>query len=212
MAYNTFRKTDMEAERELALYLDKYLYSQPIFTRSDRTDTASEQINGSDIIVSIPSLGISDAVVDEKASIYYINKNLPTFVLELSFINKVKTESLGWFLKDDLSTEYYLFQWIKADVEKPFDVTSEKITEIECVLVSKKKLREYFDKQGYSVDKLKSISDAIRKNGVIPQTGTNDFKFCYTETFAEKPINIVLRKDVYINLSEAKFLVKPNYK
>ena len=66
MAYNSFRTKDMEAERELAKYIDKRLYTKDIFTRAERTDNATTQINGSDIILSIPSLGIMDAVVDEK--------------------------------------------------------------------------------------------------------------------------------------------------
>lgn len=48
----------MEAERELAKFLDKHLYTKDIFTRANRTDNASTQIDGSDIILSIPSLGI----------------------------------------------------------------------------------------------------------------------------------------------------------
>ena len=74
MAYNTFRSKDMEAERELAKFLDKHLYTKGIFTRADLTDNASIQIDGSDIILTIPSLGIKDAVVDEKTSIYLLNK------------------------------------------------------------------------------------------------------------------------------------------
>ena len=38
MAYNTFRSKDMEAERELAKYLDKHLYTKDIFTRAERTN------------------------------------------------------------------------------------------------------------------------------------------------------------------------------
>lgn len=137
MAYNSFRTKDMEAERELAKYLDKRLYTKDIFTRAERTDNATTQINGSDIILSIPSLGIMDAVVDEKASIYYINKNLRTFVLEVSFLNRGLHYCEGWFIDDNLSTDYYLMQWIKADVSDPWQVKEYNITEIECVLVSK---------------------------------------------------------------------------
>ena len=146
MAYNTFRTKDMEAERELAKFLDKHLYTKDIFTRADRTDNASTQIDGSDIILTIPSLGIEDAVVDEKASIYYINKDLRTFVLEVPFLNRGFHYSDGWFVDDSLSTEYYLMQWIKADVADPWQVKENNITEIECVLVSKAKLKTYFVK------------------------------------------------------------------
>ena len=54
MAYNTFRTKDIETERELAKFLDKYLYTKDIFTRAERTDNALTQIEGSDIILTIP--------------------------------------------------------------------------------------------------------------------------------------------------------------
>lgn len=132
----------MEAERELAKYLDKHLYTKDIFTKAERTDSASDQMEGSDIIVSIPSLNIQDAIVDEKASIYYINKDLKTFVLEISFLNRSYQIQEGWFINESLSTEYYLMQWIKANVADPWQVKENNITEIECVLVSKQKLKD----------------------------------------------------------------------
>ena len=93
--------------------------TEGIFTRAERTDNAYTQIEGSDIILSIPSLNIQDAVVDEKASIYYINKDLRTFVLEISFLNRGYQIQEGWFVNDQLSTQYYLMQWIKANVADP---------------------------------------------------------------------------------------------
>ena len=162
MAYNTFRSKDMEAERELAKFLDKHLYTNSIFTRAERTDNASTQIDGSDIILSIPSLGIRDAVVDEKASIYYINKDLRTFVLEISFLNRGYQYNEGWFVDESLSTEYYLMQWIKANVADPWQVKENNITEIECVLISKAKLKEYFDNEGYDKAKLLQTAKKIR--------------------------------------------------
>ncbi len=127
MAYNTYRNKDMLAERELAKFLDKHLYNKDIFSKAQRTDDARNQIEGSDIIVSIPSLNIFDVVVDEKASICYINKNLHTFVLEVSFLNRGLHFSEGWFIRDDLAPEYYLMQWIKANVTDPWQVKEDNI-------------------------------------------------------------------------------------
>lgn len=50
----SYRKRDMDVEREIAKFLDKYLYSNPIFTKKTRTDDTESQLNGSDIILSIP--------------------------------------------------------------------------------------------------------------------------------------------------------------
>ena len=178
MAYNTFRSKDMEAERELAKFLDKHLYTKEIFTRSDRTDNAFTQIDGSDIIISIPSLGIKDAIVDEKASIYYINKDLRTFVLEISFLNRDYQIQKGWFVNDQLSTQYYLMQWIKANVADPRQVKEGNITEIECVLVSKKKLKDYFEREGYDKTHVRgSVTYDENFNG-CPHCGAKSFYIC----------------------------------
>lgn len=209
MAYNTFRKKDMDAERELAKYLDKYLYTNEIFTRAERTNSALTQINGSDIIISIPHLNINNAVVDEKASIYYINKDLKTFVLELSFLNSGLNYSDGWFVDSGLSTEYYLMQWIKANISDPWQVKEDNITEIECILVSKQKLYDYFASFGYSLNTFRQLSKRIRETGICPQSPSSEFRFYYSTKLAEKPINILLNKEVYIRLGEFHFFVKP---
>ena len=211
MAYNTYRAKDMEAERELAKYLDKHLYTKSIFTRAERTDAAGIQIEGSDIILSIPSLNIRDAVVDEKASIYYINKDLRTFVLEISFLNRGFHYSEGWFVDDSLATDYYLMQWIKANVADPWQVKENNITEIECVLVSKAKLKAYFASEGYDKERLLQIAQQMRASNqkMINPTG-KPYRFFYTMNLAEKPVNILLNKEEYIRMGEFHYFVRPN--
>ena len=211
MAYNSFRQRDMEAERELARYLDKNLYTQNIFTRAERTDDPGLQMEGSDIILSVPSLNINDAVVDEKASIYYINKDLKTFVLEISFLNRGLHYSEGWFIDDSLLTDYYLMQWIKADVEDPWQVKESNITEIECVLVSKAKLKAYFEEEGYTKERLLQIAQEMRASRQVMNTPPGKpYRFYYSIKLAEKPVNILLNKEEYIRLSEFHQFVKPN--
>ena len=201
----------MEAERELAKFLDKHLYTNSIFTRAERTDNASTQIDGSDIILSIPSLGIRDAVVDEKASIYYINKDLRTFVLEISFLNRGYQYNEGWFVDESLSTEYYLMQWIKANVADPWQVKENNITEIECVLISKAKLKEYFDNEGYDKAKLLQTAKKMRaENQTMIAPAGKPYRFYFTQKLAEKPVNILLNKEEYIRLSEFHYFVRPN--
>lgn len=200
----------MEAERELAKFLDKHLYSQHIFTRAERTNNASTQIDGSDIILTIPSLGIRDAVVDEKASIYYINKDLRTFVLEVSFLNRSLHYSEGWFIDGSLSTEYYLMQWIKANVDDPWKVKENNITEIECVLVSKAKLKAYFEAEGYNKERLLQIAQEMRaSNQTMIAPTDKPYRFYFTQKLAEKPVNILLDKQEYIRLGELHYFVRP---
>ena len=168
-------------------------------------------MEGSDIILSIPSLNIRDAVVDEKASIYYINKDLRTFVLEISFLNRGFHYSEGWFVDDSLVTDYYLMQWIKANVADPWQVKENNITEIECVLVSKAKLKAYFASEGYDKERLLQIAQQMRASNqkMINPTG-KPYRFFYTMNLAEKPVNILLNKEEYIRMGEFHYFVRPN--
>lgn len=211
MAYNTFRKNDMNVEQEVANYLDKYLYSRDMFTQAERTDDANNQINGSDIIISIPDKNLENIVVDEKAAIYYVNKNLQTFALELSFLNSGLHYSEGWFVNTNLATEYYLIQWLNADIDDPWQVKENNITEIECVLVSKAKLKEYFANEGYDKTKFLQIAQKMRaSNQTMIAPPGKPYRFYYTQKLAEKPVNLLLSKEEYIRLSEFHYFVRPN--
>lgn len=210
MAYNTYREKDMAAERELAKYLDKYLYTKGIFSNVKRMDWWEDQLAGMDVKFSILSLGIKDAIVDEKASIYYINKDLRTFVLEISFLNSANHINEGWFVDDSLWTQYYLMQWIKADVDDPWKVKEENITEIECVLVSKAKLKEYFKAEGYDNQYLLRLAQRMREvDREMYAPEGKPYRFRYTPKLAEKPVNILLNKEEYIRMGEFHEIIKP---
>lgn len=58
--------------------------------------------------MSIPSLGISNIIVDEKGMTQYMDNPLPTFSLELSFMNYGR-EITGWFVDDEKDTQLYVY-------------------------------------------------------------------------------------------------------
>lgn len=82
-----FRERDMKVERELARFMDEHLYNDGRFSKAERTDSIEAQMSGSDIILSIPSIGVENIIVDEKGMTQYMDNPLPTFSLELSFMN-----------------------------------------------------------------------------------------------------------------------------
>lgn len=198
-----FRNRDMKVERELARFMDIHLYNDERFSVANRTDTIEEQLSGSDIILSIPSLNVFDIVVDEKGQTQYMNNPLPTFSLELSFFNG-NEEIMGWFLDDEKKTQYYMFIWPKAN--NGWNATCDDIIEVDYALVSKQSLREYFESKGLSREKLIEKNSLIRKGnqkGAI-EKGKEDYWFYYSDQLVEKPINIVLRKKVYESLAIMK--------
>ena len=151
------RKRDTFVENELSKFLDKYLYSKSeIFSNFQRCSDQDSQFNGIDTIISIPKLGLTDIKVDEKAQLNekYIGNPLPTFVLELTFINAVQNIQEGWFIRDDLDTEYYLLIWIDEATGDHLYLTETNIQRLNFCLVNTNKLHLYFDSIGYTRDKL----------------------------------------------------------
>lgn len=210
MAVSNLRNRDMSVEREIAMFLDMYLYSDERFTQKERTDSIEAQMDGSDIIISIPSLNLQSIVVDEKAQTQYVNRPLPTFSLELSFLSSSNQLVEGWLIDMNKRTEYYLFQWIHR-ADKDWNIKTHDIRKLEYALVSRKKILDYLESYGYSIDRLKVLDSEIRSTGSFGahyKTPDKKFYFFFSTQLAEKPINVILRKEVIINLSEMKGIIE----
>ena len=203
---NSYRGRDMHVERVIAQYLDEHLYNDGRFTRHDRTDGREEQLKGSDIIISVPSLGIKDAIVHEKAITHYMIRQLPTFALELSFLSQSGNVVEGWLTDTEKVTEYYLMMWPLAT--KPWTIEIQDIKSIEYMLVKRSDILQWLASQGYTLDKLKEKANVIREtiteNGAIDKVNGKDFWFFLTTKLAECPINVVIRKKVYESLALMK--------
>jgi hypothetical protein len=213
------RKNDMLVEREIASFLDEYLYSNTeLFTEFARTDTLDEQISGSDLLLSTTNGKLKRSIVDEKVASRFANKNLETFSLELSFIGKNGKKRCGWLLDETKKTEYYLFGWIlKADIpyikeQKRFDtnkITKDNIKSLEWALVKRSDIVKFLEKQGWSLEKLSRQDEKIREQGEIKtKEFINEISFRYSDAYIEKPINVLLKKETYINISTLHGLIE----
>jgi len=205
MAQSDLRAGDMNQERILAEYLDEKLYSPSNgFTRAARTDDFGSQMLGSDIIISMPSIGLQDVVVDEKGQIHYANERggLPTFAFELLFETSAVTVVEGWLTDESKITQYYLLTWITS---KPNFSSKEEISIIEYALISRKKLLDYLGGCGLTKDVLREKSKAIFNSGVygqIEKSNEKEYYYFNSTNLAEKPVNIIIRKGKLIELSE----------
>ena len=192
------KKEDVDVESVISQYLDKYYY-RVILNDDDRIERISGEdkrnINGSDIVVTrYPGTHKEYSMnLDEKAQLYYINHPLPTFALEILFINTYGNLQEGWFIDDTKNTTDYLFIWPRSNKEidtkrgkkegnkqgnpKTLNQLSIKdIDFIECMRVNKKKLQEYIQKKtGISIkdlkkkaSELKNTVDSELKNKINP--------------------------------------------
>lgn len=206
------RKNDSIVEREIAKFLDEKLYSnRTLFKEFARTDDKEEQISGSDVILSTSDGVLYRKVVDEKVAARYANMGLNTFSLELSFIGKNGNRRSGWFIDNTKKTEYYLLGWIvRADIPKDegsdrYDtnaINQWNIKELDWALVSRKRIMDFLESKGWTLDKLALQDKKIRENGKVKtKEFIDDVSFRYSDAYVEKPINILLKKDTFMKLS-----------
>lgn len=206
------RKNDSIVEREIAAFLDKHLYSdKTLFSDFMRTDGKEEQINGSDVILSTCDGVLNGVVVDEKVASRYANMGLDTFSLELSFIGRNGKRRDGWLIDSSKTTEFYLFGWVdKCDI--PYNeekrryetdsITSNNIKVLEWALVSKSAIMSHLDSLGWSIERLGKQDERIRQNGgVKTKEFINGVSFRYSDSYIEKPINILMKKETYMSLA-----------
>lgn len=207
------RANDSNVEREIAKFLDYNLYSnKDLFKEFVRTDEKDEQIKGSDLILSTSDGKLDRVVVDEKVAARFANTNLNSFALELSFIGRDGKRKSGWFTDYTKKTEYYLLGWINnADIpydeeNKRYDtnsITKDNIKSLDWVLVSRQKIMKFLEKKGWTLDRLALQDNKIRENGSVKtKEFINGVSFRYSDSYVEKPINILLEKESYIEISD----------
>lgn len=216
------RTTDMKAEKVLGVFLDRYFYSwlarENSGLKCKRQYNVTSQLNGVDVIIQ---KGEKVLKVDEKAAIYHSNTMIPTFAFE---VNSIQNDNgypiLGWFLNDNLQTNYYLIIWtnVKCELNKEIglwvrkELTELKSTDfsiIEAYLIRKSVLRAFLARDGWNKAAILRRAELIRKTKCSQKidVGHKEFYFYYSEHLAEKPINIVIKKSTLYKLSDRAYLI-----
>ena len=209
----------MKTEREVAAFLDQHLYNNAItFTAYRRTDSIEEQLKGSDVILSTTDRRLTNAITDEKVAITRANTHLDTFSLELSFLDKNNNLKQGWLTDPDKQTTHYLFGWIlSADIPyntttRKFDchkITKDNIHQLQYAIVKRQTILDFLNNNGWTTDKLKRQDEAIRQRGYVlnPHTFVNNTSFSFSTQLQEQPINILLKKQTYLDLATHKGII-----
>ena len=197
-----------EDERREAIvnqFMRLYHYSK--MYNSDGTNVKTQYVKegerqkrGVDVIYS---LNEKDYIIDEKAQTDYIYREdgpLASFALEL--LNS-RSGNEGWFVKDGLETEYYMFLWPHADEEVK---DASNIEYVEYDLVEKSKLKDFVKSRYTSDERLSEYAKKI-STGTLEDTSTNSGKvyyknapfdqegyIVYSPQKYEKPVNLVIKK------------------
>lgn len=222
------RKQDMRAERVLGEFMDTSFYSKLHDKEGNRisykriTDAAT-QCQGIDVIIEVANKRI---LIDEKATLYYSNLMIPTFAFEVNSIQKSASEPVvGWLLNDELKTDYYMLIWpnVKCKENKLKNVwervsldslKKDDFTIVEAMLIKKKSILDYLESERWRKDRIISYANQIRtryendsEDNRLAIHEKNNFYFYFTKKLAEKPINIVIRKDILRQLADASYFI-----
>lgn len=221
----SLRKQDMKLETELSLFLDEYLYPNILrqykaYSKFIRIKNKNQQLLGIDIIIE--NTDKSTINIDEKASVYYSNAMIPTFAFEIDSYQGNRNKLVpGWLLNDNLETNYYNLMWPnvkcvqnkeKEWIRKPLsEITKSDFTIIESMMINKNKLIERIEKDIGPKSQLLEYANRIRRNDLTLKN--NKFKLAagynivYTENRKEKPINLVIKKNILSDVADAIYLV-----
>lgn len=201
------RAIDMRAEQELAQFLDKKLYPEIVKGKSDsgwkRNYDIPLQKRGVDgkLIINGQSY-----IVDEKATLYYINRNLPTFAFEIdSYQGAYLTK--GWLFAPEYLTTHYMLIYPNATHNDLRVITSNDFQNTTCIFVSRSRIVEYLKSNGYDQKRIEDDSCRIRAarsygKNLIP--GINDFYYFLStpSSYSEAPFNVIIRRRVLEKLAD----------
>lgn len=199
-------KQDLNQEQILNTYLDDIYHSKKL--NFHRITNLDQQHRGIDVVIQHNS---ADYLIDEKAQLHYINKDLPTFTFELSYLNKHNDIKEGWLFDRSKKTQFYFLVTAiflkngKTKLFAPSDIESIKITS-----VNREKLINHLNQKGLSRNQLDAYDFDIRNTfsfgkNMIPELDEKHAGLIYyTEHLNERPINLQLRLQYLIDNNIAK--------
>lgn len=179
---NKRRGQDEKRSDQAHKMIERVFYGPETADYKDITDKET-QVKGVDSVFTYNGVEYD---CDEKAAVNYVGKNLQTFSMELTFIDRANKLVDGWFVKEGSKTDSYLFMWLDADT-------------YEIALVRKKDIENYLERLGWDIDKLYRKAEKIRyeddrKFGFLNENGC---KFSFSDWLPEEPINVLVpRKEL----------------
>jgi hypothetical protein len=194
-------KTDLKKEQILSNYLD-LIYHKLGFSFSRNTDMC-QQLKGIDLQITIEDKTYN---IDEKAQLHYLNKELPTFTFEVSYL-KNNQHKTGWLLDELKETEFY-FLITSIFLNSPKLRSIKDIKSCKIISVNRKKLTQHLSKLQLNKERLQQYDFDLRQHEVfgksaIKELGNNGCLY-YSNNLKEAPINVQFRLSYLLENGFAK--------
>lgn len=219
---STYR-TDAKAEQALSEFV-KNFYLAPknaeaqglrIYTQ-EFTDSRIQKDGVDYAILDMTRPGVT-VNVDMKATLAYVNRDIPTFAFETSFYLRGDETKLmeGWFVNNKLQTHKYLLLWPRAEHTDLRRIRGCDFTEVFALLVDKKKLQRYLAENNLPLDRIRKLSEKLREGEAEagravkkhPKHVPEGVMMAFSPQLAEKPVNIIISVDILFSLAEEAVLI-----
>ena len=211
-------KTDTQVDAEISKFLNKHFYGK--YIKMEHTSNKNEQVVGIDGYLTIEDKDIFHAPCDEKCSSHYVNRPLPTYLMETGTRDKNGEYRLGWFLLPKIKTQYYILMYPYANIGKNnkgkwnyWEITSENITKIDFWIVKKANIERWFMRQGFDYKEFVNKTHEIQskcKQGIFDVKNTKlyseynkGFHMVVSPSYAECPINLCILIEKYVKEMDA---------
>ena len=201
----SLRNYDMGAEQELAKFLDRCFWArlkaEGAILDWERVIDREVQLAGTDVVLTSHK---GRFACDEKSTLHYLNRNIPTFAFELSFMRNDGGEACGWLLNDELATTHYVLSWPCAATDDFRTVRCEDFTEAEVMVVPKASLRRWLASMGADAARLAEWSRRLRASNCSGriESGRREYSFYKSVQLAEVPVNVVIYKQYLAQLAK----------
>lgn len=203
------RKEDNRLVEVVNSYLDNVAYPQTNHLRfTTRVTDAAQQQAGSDLVVDIDGMKLT---CDEKAAVKYIGKQLPTFSLELGFMDNSyhQQHHIGWLIDPKHTNDLFSFVWLpqatRPDIQSPSD-----IIQCDIALVRKLDIMNYLESLGWTANALAKKEWCIRTGQGKTELGNlreNGLKFTISRFLHEQPVNVILMKETYMKMAIGRYSI-----
>lgn len=190
------RKNDMQQERIISDFLMKNYFTK----KNESARLINEealQFAGVDVRMENKLGQTLNIDIKAQASAKYINNPTDTFVLELAFLDRAGNPFVGWFLNEKIITDYYTFVWvIDSNVDEKKQLHSaDDIKKVEIMTVDKKKLTDYIMPL-LKENNYEATIATMRNTEETYQSLARGVHYIHTPFLNEKPVNLVVKKDI----------------
>ena len=202
-------KESVNGEQAVHEFLCKHLYDK-IF-KSDYVTVVNKEAQKMGIDYVVYRKNDEPFTVDEKAQVNYINKPRDTFSFEISYLNIHKEVVDGWLIKNTIHPTYYALIWIwDSKEDNKSKLKTSDINTVECMFISNLNLQKFIRSCGFTDKILREFSEQMRKSSGNQRryyAYLNSRKFVLTNMLPEKPVNIILDKDVLYKICTVDYMV-----